>query len=267
MSDTQQWTEADSRLYQQLANIAVPARAEQMASLLTLIPFAPDESFHVVEIGSGQGLLSSALLTCYSKATLTALDGSAAMRAETAKNINFFGRRGQVAAFDLFATDWHTYLEQADVILSSLCLHHLDHAAKRQLFATISGHLTKRGVFLIADLVAPQSPEATELFAATWDNATQDRAERIAHDPELFETFRQEQWNYYRYPDPMDKPSSLFEQLLWLKETGFTTVDCFWMQAGHAIYGGYKKVYPTTPANVSFNTALSITQNILRESK
>ncbi|MCB0210213.1 MAG: class I SAM-dependent methyltransferase [Anaerolineae bacterium] len=264
MSDTQQWTEADSYLYQQLANIAVPARAEQMAALLTLIPFGPDEAFHVVEIGSGQGLLSAALLTCYPNATVTALDGSAAMREATAKNVSPFKPRGQVVAFDLFAMGWHAQLEEADVVVSSLCLHHLDDRAKRQLFATISCHLTKRGVLLIADLVAPQTLEATELFAATWDHATQARATTVAHAPELFDIFQQEQWNYYRYPDPMDRPSSLFEQLLWLKEAGFMVVDCFWMQAGHAIYGGYKTLNRATTAKLTFDTALSTAQNILR---
>jgi hypothetical protein len=45
--------------------------------------------------------------------------------------------------------------------------------------------------------------------------------------------------DYYRHPDPLDRPSGLFEQLRWLAEAGFTGVDCFWMSAGHAVYGGY----------------------------
>jgi tRNA (cmo5U34)-methyltransferase len=38
----------------------------------------------------------------------------------------------------------------------------------------------------------------------------------------------------------MDKPSPIFEQLKWLETAGFTAVDVYWMQAGHAIYGGQK---------------------------
>ena len=29
-------------------------------------------------------------------------------------------------------------------------------------------------------------------------------------------------------------------QLRWLEEAGFSSVDCFWMRAGHAVYGGYR---------------------------
>jgi hypothetical protein len=49
-------------------------------------------------------------------------------------------------------------------------------------------------------------------------------------------------WNYYTHPHPIDKPSSLFDQLQWLSVAGFNIVDCFWMQAGHAVFGGFKSV-------------------------
>ena len=51
--------------------------------------------------------------------------------------------------------------------------------------------------------------------------------------------FAGEHWNYFRYDDPFDKPSPLFDQLQWLASAGFSDVDCFWMNAGHALYGGY----------------------------
>lgn len=35
-------------------------------------------------------------------------------------------------------------------------------------------------------------------------------------------------------------PSRLLDQLKWLEEAGFQQVDVYWMQAGHAIYGGEK---------------------------
>ena len=41
-------------------------------------------------------------------------------------------------------------------------------------------------------------------------------------------------------PDPADHPSALFHHLVWLKHAGFAVVDCFWMHAGHAVYGGFK---------------------------
>jgi hypothetical protein len=47
----------------------------------------------------------------------------------------------------------------------------------------------------------------------------------------------------YRYPDQdgIDKPSRLLDQLKWLEQAGFADVDVFWMQAGHALFGGQKQ--------------------------
>ena len=42
------WTESDSELFQELAAVGVPDRAEQMATLLALLPFGAGESGRVV---------------------------------------------------------------------------------------------------------------------------------------------------------------------------------------------------------------------------
>ena len=67
------WTEGDSTVYRELARIAVPSRAEQMATLLALFPFGRDEDFRIVEIGAGEGALTEAALACFPNATALAL--------------------------------------------------------------------------------------------------------------------------------------------------------------------------------------------------
>jgi trans-aconitate methyltransferase len=241
MTDTQnEWTEEASQVYQEIAPVAVPARAEQIAALLTLLPFNRDDTFHTVEVGCGEGLLSQVLLTCFPKATVTALDGSADMRAKAGKRLEHFGARAQIESFDLASTKWYVHLSGADCVLSSLVIHHLSGQAKQTLFATIHDQLSPRGALLIADLIEPQRSEARALFAATWDRIAEVQSLAQTGSTTLFEKFKQVEWNYYRFHDPFDQPSPLFQQLLWLKEAGFAIVDCFWLQAGHAIYGGYK---------------------------
>lgn len=264
MTDTlNSWTEDDSHLYQEIAAIAVPNRAEQMATLLTLLPFSPDEPFRAVEVASGQGLLAAALLECFPKATLLALDGSEEMRRQTAKRLEPFNGRGQVAPFELSSTAWHSHLDGVDCVYSSLCIHHLNGPEKRAFFAAICPRLSARGTLLIADLVEPQRREAGTLFAATWDHNAQAQAEAQGQ-PDLFDKFARINWNIYRFPDPVDQPSPLFHQLLWLKEAGFATVDCFWLQAGHAIYGGYKGTDTAKAGGLAYETALQ-TANMLLE--
>ncbi|HEY5675235.1 MAG TPA: hypothetical protein VIR81_00530, partial [Myxococcales bacterium] len=54
------WSEEASSLFVDLADIFVPARAEQIATLTQLIPAAPDEEFTAVELAAGDGTLARA---------------------------------------------------------------------------------------------------------------------------------------------------------------------------------------------------------------
>lgn len=271
MADTQNaqntWTEDDSTVYQELAAVAVPARAEQIATLLTLLPFGQQERFRAVEVGCGEGALSYAILEAFPQATVTALDGSEQMRAHTTDRLARFGARAQVAPFDLAAADWLTHAGGADAVVSSLCVHHLPAEGKRRLFGDLATRLAPRGALLIADLVAPQRAEAGALFAATWDRAAERQSLAETGSPALFERFVATHWNYYLYPDPFDQPSPLFDQLTWLREAGFAVVDCFWLQAGHAVYGGYMQraeAADTAAQGVAFTEATTIAEAALR---
>jgi len=255
-----EWTEEDSAIYRQLAQIAVPARVEQLATLLTLIPFAADAAYRVVELASGEGLLSKAIAAAFPKASLLALDYEETMRQATAHQLQAYGERAQVDCFDIFKDNWFDKLQDADLVISSLCIHHLDEEGKQRLFKAVQQRLSAKGAFLIADLVLPQTPQARRLFAAQWDYTAEAASIEKTLSRDLFQHFENSKWNYYRHPDDFDKPSSLFEQLIWLNKAGFPIVDCFWMQAGHAIYGGYQSKQSD---GLTFEDSLRISQKAL----
>ena len=56
--------------------------------------------------------------------------------------------------------------------------------------------------------------------------------------------FKADEWNYCTHvapgTDPIDKPSSLMDKLLWLREAVFGGVDVHWMKASHLIKSGFK---------------------------
>ena len=250
------WSEADSLLYRRLASVAVPARLEQITALLTLLPFKRAEAFRAVDLGCGEGILSYALLDCFPQAEVVALDGSPGMRVQAINRLTPFRPRFRVEAFDLASQNWLHHVQTADCVVSSLCLHHLRGPQKKRLFGAVNRRLSARGVLLIADLVEPQRPEARALFAATWDRLAEAQSIAETGSEQLFEQFVKAEWNYYRFDDPVDTPSPLFDQLTWLKTAGFEGVDCFWLQAGHAIYGGYKTQSGESGGNVPFAAAL-----------
>ena len=218
--------------------------------MLTLLPFGPSDSAQVVELGCGEGRLTASILQVFGSVHAVALDGSAEMRARASERLARFGARVRVGDLHLADRDWWHELEhdKTDAVVSSLAVHHLTGEQKRELFQAVARRLTPRGALLIADLVEPQTQGARELFAATWDAAAETGAAALGH-PRLYEQFVATRWNVFRFPDPVDTPSPLFDQLQWLREAGLSSVDCYWLKAGHAIYGGYKSIltHPQLP--------------------
>jgi tRNA (cmo5U34)-methyltransferase len=126
----------------------------------------------------------------------------------------------------------------ADLVVSSLCLHHLNDAKKQYLYKAAAERLAPGGALLIADLVDPQHRAARALAADRWDALAKQQADAIGA-PELFARFVDERWNHFRFPDAADQPSALLHHLVWLRHAGFAAVDCMWMDAGHAVFGGF----------------------------
>lgn len=240
-----QWSENDSNLFLDLADIFVPARAEQIHSLLQLIPAEADEEFVVVELASGEGKLIEAILEHFPRCHAIALDGSEAMRAHVRQRLARFSERLELRSFELSEQTWRKELPAGiRCVLSSLCVHHLDGNGKRQLFRDMLKHLEPGGAFLLADIILPADQRIANFFAQQYAEIVRAQSLAIRGDLSGYEEFEQQQWNYFRYdygkPDLYDQPSQLNEQLRWLQEVHFRQVDCYWMRAGHAIYGGYK---------------------------
>jgi tRNA (cmo5U34)-methyltransferase len=240
------WTEEDSLTYRGIAEVAVPRREEMIATLVAAVPFARDEPVTILELGSGDGRLAEALLTVFPRATLTALDGSESMRRDATQRLALFGGRARVAAFDVASLDWWDRMFGVDLVVSSLCLHHLNDAKKQYLYKAAAERQSVRGAMIVADLIDPQDASSRRLAADQWDAHAKRQADALGA-PELFERFVDARWNHFRFPDDANHPAALFHHLVWLRHAGFATVDCWWVSAGHAVFGGFKQAAASPP--------------------
>ncbi|WP_292323576.1 class I SAM-dependent methyltransferase [Mesorhizobium sp.] len=240
MQGAQHWNEDNSRSFLDYARYFVPERERQIEMIADLIPAAPGGL--LVELCPGEGLLSRALLERFPDSRVLALDGSERMLEQTRKTCRDHAGRLTTTAFELADRDWRRFAEPPHAIVSSLAIHHLDGRQKRILFADLAEALSPGGVLVVADIVRPPSARALAIAARQWDEAVRSRSLAIDGDLAAFAEFNRLGWNYFRNPDgePIDKPSSLAEQLAWLSEAGFTEVDCTWLFAGHAIFSGRK---------------------------
>ena len=240
-----QWSEGDSEIFIDLGEIFVPGRTEQMATLLDLIPARVDEQCTIVELASGEGALAQAVLERFHACHYIAFDGSAVMRQHMSERLTRFSERLEIRPFELAEREWRTTLPGSlHCVVSSLSIHHLFDDEKQQLFRELADHLEPGGALLVADIIRPATQQIADLFAQQYDDIVRKQSLIMRGDLSGYEQFQQLKWNYFLHDylaeDTNDHPSCLSDQLRWLQEAGFSVVDCFWMQAGHAVYGGYK---------------------------
>jgi SAM-dependent methyltransferase len=235
------WSESTSGAFIELADIAVPSRDEQMEVMLSLVPATTEREFRAAELACGDGRLSAALLERFPRAQVLALDRSALMLDRARERLEPFAERAQVREFDIDRTDWLSSLPSPlRCVLSSLAIHHLDNSDKRRLFREVASRLEPGGALLIADVVAPASDVVRSAQIAAWHRTAREQSLALTDGLETYERAVAEGWGPEAEPDPLDRPWRLFEQLKWIEEAGFSTVDCFWMRAGIAVYGGYR---------------------------
>ena len=95
---------------------------------------------------------------------------------------------------------------------------------------------------LIADVVLPANTWVRGAAVSAWHRIAREQSEARTGSPELYQRAVDEGW---APPDteeavPGEMPARLYDHLAWLSNAGFKQVDCFWMRAGIAVYGGYR---------------------------
>jgi tRNA (cmo5U34)-methyltransferase len=106
------WDEDSSRTFLDYGRYFVPERDRQLTIIGDLIPLPPEGAL-LVELCSGEGLLSRALLERFPACRVLALDGSAEMRQATRATCAAHAARLTVAEFDLTSRDWRRFAARA----------------------------------------------------------------------------------------------------------------------------------------------------------
>jgi tRNA (cmo5U34)-methyltransferase len=231
------WSEEDSAHFLDRGRFYVPQRERQAAMVAALVPRLAAATT-VVDLCCGEGPLAAAVLATQPEARVVGLDGSPAMRAAAERRLGGFGERFATAACELQALELPA-LPPLRAIVSSLALHHVEHAAKPALYRRLAAALAAGGALLVADLVAPVSPLGLRLAAEGWDAAVRGADQEAGAGGAAWARFEAERWNWFRYPDEVDHPAPIADELGWLGAAGLTAVEVFWADCGHAVFGGY----------------------------
>ena len=188
----------------------IPHRVEGMQVLMEVLP--PDPR-RVLDLGTGDGYTLGLLRGAHPGIEGVGVDFSAEMLGRA--RVRFAGDADvEIVEHDL-DEPLPSSLGRFDVVVSSFAIHHCVHARKRALYREVFDLLQPGGAFANLDHVDSATPELHLEFLAA-----------IGHTPEN--------------DDPSNKLLDVETQLSWLRDIGFTNVDCHWKWRELALLCGVK---------------------------
>jgi tRNA (cmo5U34)-methyltransferase len=219
---------ADASVYDPGIEAIVPRYDELHDAILNSPPHARDEPVHALELGAGTGELTAKLLTRFPESTVLAVDHSEQMLTEAERKLNVFGDRATIAQ-GAFPDDYPREDEEYDLVVSSLAVHHLAEDDNRALFDAIHDSLAPGGWFLNGDVIEFEASHLETLSDEMIENWVRSKGWEEEEFMDIWEG-----------SDDYDDPSTLTDQLVWLRESGFDAVTSIWQYYNFAVYGGQK---------------------------
>ena len=216
-----------------------PIREMQMAMVLRMVPHLADAPIRILDLGAGYGALAVALLNDRPNSTAVCLDASEAMLKLGRERNASLGSRIEFVHGSVETPGWLKAVSGTfDAVVSSRALHHFTADQRRRfMFQEIFSITRAAGCFINADNVRA----STESLRDRYRRARDEWLERHVRDSSGGTTTLAElrAATPSTYHGPHDN-GYLDQELAWLKEAGFTDVDCFWKFGTIVVYGGFR---------------------------
>ncbi|MGC5772111.1 class I SAM-dependent methyltransferase [Paenibacillus pabuli] len=182
------------------------------------------DSPRILDLGAGTGLLSGMLLQKYPKAQLTLVDISEKMLEGARRRL----KDNTHVQYIVGDYSNHDFTSSYDMIISSLSIHHLNHADKKNVFCTVHKLLKSGGLFINADQVQGRTVATDAYYRERWLESIH----RSGLSDEAISA------SIERRKADINAP--LEDQLVWLEEAGFSMVDCMYKYLDFAVFYAQK---------------------------
>lgn len=211
--------------YDELIQKLIPKYTEMHSLVVQLVDFPNDKKLSILDLGVGTGQTALSLLKKFSNANLDGVDISPKMIGQAKIRLKNFLDRITFSEQDIKDLK---ITKSYDACVAVLSIHHLNENQKPKLFRKIFDNLNENGVFVIGDIIKFDSEKETKDKEEEWRNF-------------LIKNFGKKEGQYWfeNYQEE-DLPSSVSNQLKWLKQAGFKEVKCIWEHMNYAVFFGRK---------------------------
>jgi tRNA (cmo5U34)-methyltransferase len=220
----EQTFQAEAAEWDELARRYQTRYDEMLADLAKRI--RPPVGAQILDLGCGSGILAEIVLDQFPGVSVALLDFSSNMLEVAKDRLRRF--QGRTSFF------CRTFEEMPpgpyNAVVSTLALHHLESDdEKRAQYSRILDSLTPGGCFWQGEYVLSSSREDTASNEAAWGDWLLSRGFSAEEVRQLHERVATN-----------DRPVPLIDHLTWLREAGFSRVDCTWRYIKFAVFGGWK---------------------------
>ncbi|WP_459201728.1 class I SAM-dependent methyltransferase [Methanococcus sp. CF] len=210
-------------LYEEMIIKIIPSSEDFFGAVLS---FIPNGNIKILELGSGTGYLTSKIVKLNPSAEITCIDLSEGM-------INVAKRKPELSSVKFIEGDFRNVWGEGtfDVILSTLCLHHLPDNDRQNILEKINDSLNPEGVFINGDVFLGETNEEEDRILCWWHNAM---LENNMSEKEADSMIMKRNNNH----DYLDKISGFSEKM---NSTGYGDVMLVYKNRLYGVFVGIKK--------------------------
>lgn len=216
----------------------IPFAAEQIDIMLRVIKAGNKTVENFADLGCGNGILAKAILAHYPQAKGILVDFSEPMLNEAKNQLNDYASILQFALADFGVKEWIRSVSAKvpfDIIVSGLAIHHQPDKRKKELYTEIFNLLKPCGVFINMEHVASH----TDWIESIWDGFFIDSLYDFHERKGVTKSRKQIDDEFaHRKDKEANILASVEFQCEWLREIGFTDVDCYFKVFEFAVFGG-----------------------------
>lgn len=208
----EQFYDSISKDYSDFVTRCVPWYKEMLSILFAYLPskYSPQS---ILELGCGTGNLTHLLFKHFPQSQIQAVDISEECIKECKRRLP----SASIQYIKLDFRDLDFPANSFDFIISSIAIHHLDDKEKEEIFKKLFSWQAPKGILTFCDQFRGETDHLYEHHMETWKAFAFNQG---ATDKE---------WNtWMEHQTQHDHHASLLEHMNWLRNAGYSIVDCTW---------------------------------------